>query len=68
MPTSIYFGATSEGKISIRVDEDFVAVSQALRDGGWAGLTVKGKDVFVNAQNVLWLEDSPSKTGRAASF
>lgn len=66
MPTNIYFGETSEGKVVVRVDEDFVVVTQALRDNGWAGFTRQGTPVTVNARNVLWVEEHRSSA--AAGF
>jgi hypothetical protein len=66
--TNLVFGATSEGRISLRVEEDFVNVVQQLRaEDGWVVLTAKGKAVAVNARNVLWVQEHQSSS-RAAGF
>lgn len=50
----------------VRVDEDFVTVSQALRDADWVEFTRRSKPVFVNSRNVWWVEEQSSE--RSASF
>jgi hypothetical protein len=70
MPCNVVFGATSEGKTSLRLDMDADEVGRRLRDA--AGIErfedAKGAPIWINPANVLYVESRTGKTGRAASF
>jgi hypothetical protein len=60
VPCDIYFAVPSDGgPVKLTIDEDVGIASAKLRQSDpWVVLTVLGRDVLVNANNVLWL-DSP---------
>lgn len=68
MPTEVCFAASREGKVYIRVEEDADTVGKRLRDNsdGWERFEVKGKPVFINVRNVLWVEERAK--GKVTSF
>ena len=58
MPCVIVFGGDDQEPLTLRLDADADEVAKSLRGHSIQRIEVKGRVVWVNPQNVLYLEDA----------
>ena len=68
MPCVIVFGGGDRELLTLRLDVDADEVAKRLRGHSIQRIEVKGRVVWVNPQNVLYVEDTsaPSPAGEQA--
>ncbi len=57
MPCVIAFGGNNQEPLTLRLDADADEVAKSLRGHSLQRLEVKGRVVWVNPENVLYVED-----------
>ena len=60
MPCVIVFGGNEQEPLTLRLDLDADEVAKSLRGHSLQRIDVQGRIVWVNPQNVLYVEDVPS--------
>ena len=59
MPCVIVFGGNDEKPLTLHLDADADEVAKSLRGHSLQRIEVKGKTIWVNPQNVLYVQNEP---------